>query len=168
MGNEYELVLTREFKAPRDVVYKMWKEAEHLEKWWSPKGFGMEVHQFEFQPDGIFHYSQTSPDGQKLWGKFVYEEMKEPEKLNFRNAFSDEEGRTIRAPFSSTWPLEIRNTLIFEDNGNHTIVKAVGVPVNASEEELEAFKAMHENMKQGFGGTFDQLDNYLAERNRGE
>lgn len=163
--NGYELKISWEFKAPLEAVYKMWIDMEHFIKWWSPKGFEMEVHQFEFQPDGILLYSQTSPDGQKLWGKFVYEEMIQNEKLSFRNAFSDEEGRTVRAPFSSTWPLEIYNTLTFEENGGHTIMKVIGVPVNASEEELETFKAMHENIKKGFAGTFDQLDTHLAERN---
>ncbi|MCY9692075.1 SRPBCC domain-containing protein [Paenibacillus alginolyticus] len=34
-----ELVLTRTFHAPRELVFKTWTEAEHLARWWGPTGF---------------------------------------------------------------------------------------------------------------------------------
>ena len=52
-----------------------------------------------------------SPDGNEMWGKFVYREIAAPERLVFVSSFSDADGNTVRAPFSETWPLEILNTL---------------------------------------------------------
>ncbi|MDF2681633.1 MAG: hypothetical protein K0R47_2823, partial [Brevibacillus sp.] len=35
-------------------------------------------------------------------------------------------------------------------------------PFNSTEEEQQNFADMHGSMQQGFGGTFDQLEDYLA------
>jgi len=37
-------------------------------------------------------------------------------------------------------------------------------PFNATVEERSFFEGMFESMEQGFGGTFDQLEQHLAER----
>ncbi|MDB5085384.1 MAG: activator of Hsp90 ATPase 1 family protein, partial [Bacilli bacterium] len=73
----------------------------------------MNVTKIDLRPGGIFHYRQRSPEGQEMWGKFVYREIVAPEKLIFTNSFSDEAGNTVRAPFSPTWPLKILNTFTF-------------------------------------------------------
>lgn len=161
-AEESELMITRIFDAPRELVAKVWAESEHLKQWWGPKGFTMNISSLDFRPGGVFHYSQKSPDGHEMWGKFVYHEINLPEKLVFASSFSDEEGNTVRAPFSATWPLEILNTLTFSEHSGKTTLVMRGVPVNTTEEERETFKAMHDGIRQGFAGTFDQLADYLA------
>ncbi|MCM3340560.1 SRPBCC domain-containing protein [Paenibacillus sp. MER TA 81-3] len=160
--NEKELVITRMFDAPRELVFKAWTEPDHLEHWWGPKGFKMNVSKLELCPDGIFHYSQKSPDGHQMWGKFVYRDIVPPERLVFTNSFSDEEGSTVRAPFSPTWPLEILNTLTFAEHEGKTKLTIQGGPTNATEEERNTFEAMRDNIQQGFAGTFEQLADYLS------
>ncbi|MEH7307893.1 SRPBCC family protein [Neobacillus drentensis] len=157
-----ELVITRTFNAPRELVFKVWTEPEHLKHWWGPKGFALDINKFELRPDGIFHYRMRSEDGHEMWGKFIYREIISPEKLVFINSFSDEEGNTVRAPFSPIWPLEILNTLTLSENEGKTTITLRGGPINASEEERKRFVEEFESMKQGFGGTFDQLHDYLA------
>src|SRR5260221_7120029 len=105
-----ELVITRVFNAPRDVVFKMWTEAKHLGKWWGPKGFNIIVKKFELQPGGIFHYCMAG-DGFEMWGRVVSLEIVEPEKMVFFISFSDNDGEITRAPVSVTWPLEGMNIL---------------------------------------------------------
>jgi uncharacterized protein YndB with AHSA1/START domain len=157
-----ELVITRGFDAPRDLVFKVWSEVEHLKNWWGPKGFKLSVAELDFRPGGFFHYNMQSPDGYEMWGKFVYHEIESPEKIVYVNSFSDPEGNIVRAPFSATFPLEIRNILTFTEIEGKTTITLRGGPINVSEEELNFFKGMFESMKQGFGGTFDQLAEYLA------
>jgi uncharacterized protein YndB with AHSA1/START domain len=161
-----ELVITRKFDAPRELVFKAWTEPERLQKWWGPKGFTLEVFKFDLRPGGIFLGCQRSPEGHVMWGKFVYQEIKAPEKLVFIQSFSDEEGNTVRAPFSPTWPLEIVNQLTLTEKEGITILTLRGGPINATEEELKAFEGMRPMVQQGFGGTFDQLDDYLAKSQR--
>lgn len=157
------LVLTRVFNAPRELVFKVWTDPEHFGKWWGPKGFSLEVVKMDVRPGGMFLGCQKSPDGsQAMWGKFVYQEVVAPEKLVYVQSFSDEEGNTVRAPFNPNWPLEIINILTLEEHENQTTLTLRGGPINASEEEQAAFDGMAPMVKQGFGGTFDQLAEYLS------
>jgi uncharacterized protein YndB with AHSA1/START domain len=34
-----DLVLTRVFDAPREVVFKVWTDPKHVARWWGPRGF---------------------------------------------------------------------------------------------------------------------------------
>jgi uncharacterized protein YndB with AHSA1/START domain len=162
MSKQIELVITRTFDAPRELVFKAWTESEHLKHWWGPKGFTMNVSKLDLHPGGVFHYSMRSPDGHEMWGKFVYREIVAPEKIVFINSFSDEEGNITRAPFSPTWPLEVLNTLTLSEIEGKTRLTLRGGPINATEEERRTYEAGFESMKQGFGGTLDQLADYLA------
>ncbi len=157
-----ELVITRVYDAPRDLVFKVWSEVEHLKNWWGPKGLEIRDAELDFRPGGFFHYSMQSPDGNKMWGKFVYHEIESPEKIVFVNSFSDPEGNIVRAPFSPVFPLEIRNHLTFTEIEGRTMITLRGGPINVTEEERNFYKGMFDSMKQGFTGTFDQLEEYLA------
>jgi uncharacterized protein YndB with AHSA1/START domain len=76
-----ELVLTRTFDAPRDLVFKLWTEKEHLEKWWGPAGFTTTVHENEVRPGGASYYTMRGPDGNDYPFRGKYLEVVPPEKL---------------------------------------------------------------------------------------
>ena len=164
--NKKKLTITRVFDAPRDLVFKAWSEADRLAKWWGPKGFKLDVAKLDFRPGGSFHYCMTSADGNEMWGLFVYREIMAPERLVFVNSFADKDGNIIRAPFSATWPLEIRNTLELTEHEGKTTMKLYGGPIQATAEERKMFIDMFANMQEGFKGTFEQLDAYLTEVNK--
>ncbi len=82
-----KFTLSRTFKAPRALVWKAFTEAEHLGKWWGPKGMAIHVATFDFRPGGQFHYSMTAPDGASMWGKFLYREIVPQERVVFVNCF---------------------------------------------------------------------------------
>ncbi|KAA3438853.1 SRPBCC domain-containing protein [Rufibacter hautae] len=156
------LVITKTLEAPKELVYQVWTQQEHLTQWWGPKGMNLEVAELSLEPGGMFLYSMQAGDGPKMWGKFVYEELSAPERMVYVNSFSDEEGNTIRAPFSQTWPLELRNILTFSEENGQTILTLQAKPQNATPEEVQTFEASLEAIKQGFGGTMDNLALYLA------
>lgn len=156
-----EFVITRLFDAPRDLMWKVYSEAEHLRKWWGPKGFTMKSVNLDFRPGGVFHYGMQSPEGNTMWGKFVYREIDAPERLSFVVSFSDEKGGITRHPMSATWPLEVLSTITFFEVQGKTALIMSGVPINATEEERKTFDAGRESLKGGMKGTYDQLDEYL-------
>jgi len=61
--------------APLDRVWKAWTDAKQLKHWWGPKGFEIVSTKVDLRPRGVFHYHLRSPDGQDMWGKFIYREI---------------------------------------------------------------------------------------------
>ncbi|OCT16094.1 polyketide cyclase [Paenibacillus pectinilyticus] len=163
MNNEgTELVITRIVNAPRELVFQVFTTPEHLAAWWGPTGMELTVLTLDVRPGGMFHYSMKTPEGFEMYGKFVYHDVDAPEKLSYVNSFSDPEANVIRAPFSPVFPLEIMNILSFVEEDGKTILTMRGGPINATEEEMNFFASMKGSMEEGFGGTFKQLDDYIA------
>jgi len=154
--------ITRSFDAPREHIFKAFTESEHLQNWWAPKGWAFDISKFELRQDGVFHYSQTSPDGNVMWVKFVYHEVSAPEKLVYTSFFSDEKGNIVRAPFHDNWPLEILNSFTFTEHEGETILTMIGTPVSPTEEEMKTYDESQEMVQEGFSGTFVQLADYLS------
>jgi uncharacterized protein YndB with AHSA1/START domain len=157
-----ELVIIRTFNAPRNLVFKAFAEAKRLALWWGPKGFIIKVNKLDFRPGGIFHYAMEKPGQPTMCGKFIYREIFAPEQITFINSFADEQGEIIRAPFSNHWPLEVLINVTLEAQQDKTKLTLRSEPVHANQEEIKLFAEWHTSMLQGFGGTFDQLDDFLS------
>ncbi len=158
-----EFLLTRTFDAPRELVFKAWTECEHLMRWWGPKGFPMLSCKNDLRPGGVFHYGMRSPDGREMWGKWVYREVVEPERLVFVVSFADEKGNPVRHPLEPNWPMETLSTVTFAEQEGRTTLTIRWVPLSATESERKTFEASHESMQKGWTGTLDQLAGYLAQ-----
>ena len=78
-----ELVLTRTFDAPRDLVFKLWTDPKHISHWWGPTGFVTTVHVMDVRPGGAWRYSMRGPDGKDYPFNGEYVEVVSPEKLVF-------------------------------------------------------------------------------------
>ena len=154
--------ISRTFDAPRQLVWEVYTQAEHLRHWWGPKGCELIVERLDLQVGGEFVYGMGGPNGSKMWGKFVYREITPPERLSFLSSFADQQGNVTRAPFFDNWPLEVMTVVTFEERDGRTTVNVEGCPVKATQGELERYYSMFGSMEQGFGGTFDQLGSYLA------
>jgi uncharacterized protein YndB with AHSA1/START domain len=163
--SEIEFTFRRTFDAPRERVWRAWTEAESLAQWWGPKNAKIRVIRLDLRPGGIFHYAMTFQPGHDMYGRFVYREIVAPERIVFVNSFSDPAGGITRAPFpqlKDLWPLEVLNVMTLTEEGGRTTLSLRGSPINATEEERKVFAANTESMRQGFGGTFDQLAGFLA------
>jgi uncharacterized protein YndB with AHSA1/START domain len=155
-------VISREFNAPRDLVYKLWTDREHLGKWFGPKGMTMEHKEFDFRPGGVVHYSMTLPDGKKMWGKWMIREIVPPSKLVWVNCFSDEQGGLGKHPFAPDWPAEMLTVVTFVEIAGKTKITIEWSTLNATPAEQKVFDSSHAGMNQGWGGTFEQFEAYLA------
>jgi uncharacterized protein YndB with AHSA1/START domain len=158
-----DFVIARVFDAPRDLVWKCFTEPERLKQWWGPKGFTVVAAHLDLRVGGIYHYGMKTPDGATMWGKFVYREIAPPQRLVFVNSFSDENGGITRHPGSATWPLQLLSTFTFEAlPGGKTKFTVTWRTLDATAEEQNTFDTMHDSMQQGWSGTMDQLDAYMA------
>lgn len=157
-----EFVITRTFDAPRQLVWRVWTEVEHMMKWYGPKECTTPVAKMEFRPGGTFHYCMQTPDGAKMWGKAVYREIVAPERVVWVNSFSDEAGGLTRHPGSAQWPLEMLTVATFAEDDGKTLVTLTWTPLNATAEEQKTFDDNHTGMTGGWTGSFDRLAAYLA------
>jgi uncharacterized protein YndB with AHSA1/START domain len=156
-----EFVITREFNALRERVWQAWTEREHLVRWFGPKGSTLSHVALDFRPGGTFHYAMRSADGKEMWGKWVFREIVAPKKLVLVSSFSDAKGGLAPAPMIDNWPLETLSTTTFEEHAGKTTITLRWAPLNASELQRQTFAKMHDSMRQGWGGTFEQLAAYL-------
>lgn len=156
-------VITREFAAPRELVWQAWTEREQLMRWFGPKDFTMQVSTLDLRPGGTFHYRMRTPQGADMWGKFVYREIVPPAKLVWVNSFSDPAGGVTRHPFSSDrWPLLMLVHVTFAEQAGRTTVTVTSIPLDADAEELRVFDTHHPSLNQGWSGTLEQLGAALA------
>jgi uncharacterized protein YndB with AHSA1/START domain len=157
-----ELVITRTFDAPRHLVFKSFADSEAFRQWWGPVGFSIEVSMFEFRPGGIFHYQMVHPDGHRMWGRFTYREIVEPERIVWVNSFADPGGNIVRAPFGDTIPLEMLVVITLDEHAGKTLLTLRSTAINATDAERATFEELLDSMHEGWGGTWDKLASYLA------
>ncbi|WP_141433938.1 SRPBCC domain-containing protein [Bacillus sp. 03113] len=153
-----ELILERVFNAPRELVFKAFSEAEHLKEWWGPRGWILTVCNVDFRPGGIWHYCMKCIDekqgdfyGFESWGKGVYQEIVENEKVVYIDYFSDAEGNEAEG----MPPSEITMTFV-EYEGKTKLISRSKFP------SAEALKTVMEmGMEQGITETWDRLAEHL-------
>jgi uncharacterized protein YndB with AHSA1/START domain len=155
--------IVRDFKAPKTMVFDAFATAEAFAEWWGPAGMPVTVLTFDFKKGGHVHYKMEG-NGQVMFGLFKYTNINRPDMLEFVSSFSDETGNICKSPFPIDFPLEILNLVQLEENNGITTMTLSGHPINASAEQETTYYSMIENMNQGFSGTLNQLEAYLAQK----
>lgn len=158
-----EFVISRVFDAPRELVFDAWTKKEHLDKWFGPKGCQIVGGNLDLREGGTYHYGMRMPDGNVMWGKWTFREVRRPEKLVLISTFSDEQGGITVHPGSPNWPRQTLSTTLFESQGPRTLLTIKWQPYQATEIERRTFAENHASMNGGWSGTFEQLASYLAE-----
>ena len=114
---EPQFVISRVFKAPRDLVFKAWSEPQYIARWWGPKGFTAPVIEVDFRVGGTFLFCMRSPDGKDYWNKGEYREIIVPERIVSVMHFSDAQGN-FKTPadygMAADFPLEMLDVVTFE------------------------------------------------------
>lgn len=83
-----ELVVTREFDAPAQLLFEAYGKAEHLKQWFGPRGWPLTLCELDFRVGGRFRFQMTGPDGQKgppFGGQ--YREIVPNQKIVYDNGF---------------------------------------------------------------------------------
>jgi uncharacterized protein YndB with AHSA1/START domain len=151
-----ELVMTREFDAPRDLVFACYTDCEHLMQWWGPREWPLKHCTIDLRVGGKWHYCMVGPAGEEAWAIATYREITPTSRLVYMDYFSDAEGSEI--------PPETLTTIEFEDlRDGRTRMKTRAT--FASPEARAEVLAM--GMVEGMNETLDRLDEHLAMAKRG-
>ena len=157
-------VISRVFDAPRERVWAAWTEVEHLRQWFNPQGFTVIAAKMDFRVGGTYHYGLRMPNGQEMWGRSVYRQIKKPERLVWVNSFSDKDGGLGVHPMNPNWPREMLTTLTLEAQGVKTKVTIEWMPLDSSSEiERKTFDEGRQSMTMGWTGTLDHLTAHLTQ-----
>lgn len=78
---EYEIVTTRVFNFPRQLVFRAWTEPDHLRNWWGPKGFTNTFHLFDLRDGGRWSFVMHGPDRGNYHNECTFVAIREPELL---------------------------------------------------------------------------------------
>ena len=139
------LSITRTFAAPRELVFKVWSQPEHLARWWGPKGFSTPTCQMDVRTGGDYRAVIRSPEGKDSIMRGRYREVVPPERLVMTFAWEDEQGRPKH---------ETLITVNFEDVGGETKLTFQHGVFESVEQR--------DSHRQGWSSFLEHLDDYLA------
>jgi uncharacterized protein YndB with AHSA1/START domain len=150
--NEPELVITRIFDAPRELVWQAWTEPERLMRWWGPKGYTAPVCKVDLRVGGRYLCCMRSPEGQEFWSTGVYKEIVAPSLLVCTDSFADDQGNVVPAThygMSADFPLELQVTVTLAEEAGKTrmTLRHLGLPAGEMSEMCAA----------GWNESFDKL-----------
>ncbi len=96
-AQDHDLVITRIFNAPRELVWQAWTEPEYYKRWFGPKNYTIPHCTIDLRVGGRYHYCMRSPEGQDFWAGGVYQEISAPQRLVMTDTFADEQGHPVPA-----------------------------------------------------------------------
>lgn len=85
--SEREVVFSRVFDAPRELLWRAWSESRHLHRWFGPSGFTTTTHEFAFELGGVWRFVMHGPDGTDYPNTIVFRELDPPARLVYENSW---------------------------------------------------------------------------------
>ena len=145
--SDREIVMTRVFDAPRELVFEAHSKCEHLAKWWGPRKYSLAICELDFRPGGAYRFVHRGPDGMEEHG--------------FRGEFSE-----IAPPERIVWTFEWEgmpghasvDTLTLEDLGGGR-TKLTAHSLFDSVEDRDGM--LQSGMEEGAAETWDRLAEHL-------
>jgi uncharacterized protein YndB with AHSA1/START domain len=159
--NKKEIIITRIFDAPREIVWKAWTDPELTKRWWGPKIFTAPVSKIDLRVGGKYLNCMRGPDGKDYWSTGIYREIVPPKRLVMTDSFADEKGNVVPAShygMTGEWPLELLVTMTLEEAGGKTkmTLRHEGIPSGIMREMTET----------GWSESFDKLALSIVEEGR--
>ena len=143
-----DVVITRVFDAPRELVYRVFTDPEQVPDWWGPAGDRMVVDEMDVRPGGRWRYVETDGDGNEYGFHGIYHQVTPPERLVYTFEFEGMPGHVMM------------ETITFEDLGDGR-TKLIDVGVFQTVEDRDGMVAS--GMESGARESMDRLAALLAQ-----
>ena len=147
-SGERELVMTRQFAAPRELVFACHTRPELVRRWLlGPPGWTMPVCEIDARVGGAYRYEWRGPDGERMGASGVHREVVVPERIVFTQLFDDDwtGGETLIS-------------IVLREQDGRTELTETTLFVSA---EARA-AAVATGMAEGMESSFQQLEALLA------
>lgn len=144
--SDREIVMTRVFNAPRELVFEAHTKCEHLEKWWGQRDSPMSVCELDFRPGGKWRFVQKSPTGEEWGFRGEFREIERPERIVWTFESEGMPGH-----------ISVDTVTFVEENGRTTLT---ATSMFDSKEDRDGM--LQSGMEAGANETWDRLAEYLA------
>ncbi len=148
-----EFIITREFEARRELVWRAWTDPKHLAEWWGPRGFTNPVCDWDVQLGKAIHVVMRAPDGARYPMGGEFREVHPPERLLFTTGALNEEGNLI---------FEFLHELIFTERKNRTLLTLKSRVSKTTPEAGKYIGGFEAGMSQSLEKLAEQLAAYTA------
>lgn len=138
-----EIVTSRVFDAPRELVWAAFTDARHVGHWFGPNGFTTTTYEMDVRPGGVWRYMMHGPDGTDYPNRVTYLEVTPPERLVYDHGDFEK--------------VHFQVTVTFADQGGKTALTMRSLFPTAAARDAVAHYAIP-----GAQQTFDRLGAYLA------
>jgi len=79
--SDREIIISRVYDAPRDLVWEAMTDPKHVVHWWGPRGFSTTTEVMDVRPGGTWKHVMRGPDGTEYPNKSIFVEVVKPERL---------------------------------------------------------------------------------------
>ena len=152
------------FDAPRERVFDVFTQPEHLKKWWGPNMVGIPFAEFDARPGGKIFIAERAPDGVLLYIAGVVREIERPSRVVFAIHFADADRGRVAPPAGAglpdDWGDEIVSSVTFSAEGRRTRMTVRVQRPGVTAEFLE-------NARLGWGESLDKLEHAIADDMKG-
>ena len=153
-----ELFMTRDFDAPREILWDAWTKPEILQRWWGPREFITPVAEIDLRIGGNFTYCMRSPQGQDFWGIGTYKEIEPPERLLYFDSFADKDGNIVPASYYGI-TAEIPEKMLVE-----VTIEEIGEKTRLTLKHLGFPKGKHfDGATMGWSQSLDKLEEVVRQ-----
>ncbi|AAM06965.1 TPA: SRPBCC family protein [Methanosarcina acetivorans] len=148
-----EIIITREFDAPRELVFKAFTDSKLYTEWLGPRGFTTTLETFEPKNGGSWRYIQRDQDGNEYAFHGVNHEVTAPERIisTFEFEGLPEKGHVV-----------LETTKFEALPGNRT--KLTSQSVFQTVEDRDGM--LQSGMEEGVNDSYDQLAELLEKMER--
>lgn len=146
-----EIVITRVFDAPREMVWDAWTDARQIVKWWGPRGFTLTVEEMDVRPGGVWRSTMHGPDGTKYLNDCVFTEVVKPRRIVYELTAGRKHDGGLQEPMKVIWA--------FAAEGEAT--KVTLRMLFRTPEALERFAREYRAVAGG-NETLDRLEEHLS------
>jgi uncharacterized protein YndB with AHSA1/START domain len=155
------MTITREFNAPRQMVWRAWTEPDLYTKWWGPAGFTSPACKIDLRVGGKYLCCMRSPDGKDYWTTGTYREIAPPSLLIMTSSFADERGNIVPASYydmSADIALETVVTVRLQEIDDKKRTKLI--LTHAGIAKMSALE--RSSMEQGWNESLDKMEAALG------
>ncbi|MGH3759202.1 SRPBCC family protein [Actinophytocola sp.] len=147
-ATDHELVITRLFDAPRELVFRCWTEPDHLAEWWGPTGFTAPSVTVNATDGGTWRTCMRDTEsGREYWASGVYLEIVPPERLVFSFRWDRREDQPVEDTLVTITFAERdgKTEMTFHQSGFATVASRDG----HAEGWTETFDDLHGYVRRG-------------------